>query len=343
MNRGSVKQGALTADGASRAVREELRRIVSSPVFEDSERLVGFLTFVVEETLAGRGNMLKESIIGVEVFRRPPGYDPKIDPIVRVQARRLRSKLETWYENGGQSSTVRIGLPKGGYAPEFGPPPAPESPSLAAVPQTLRAKVLLPIIAAVLLLGVAGVFLLTSRAKPAPPGSRLFTAYRGYQTSPAFSPDGLAIAFSWGGPDGDNVDIYVQALDADTPRRLTTSPERERSPVWLRDGQHIGFLRDDGPDHFAVMVVPLQGAGERRVAELSGNLNGPPTIEWARDGKSIVTSEPVSPGGPLQIVEISLESGARRVLIPSRPNVPGSGTEAGVAMNPRCRPVFAST
>ena len=153
---------------------------------------------------------------------------------------------------------------------------------------------------------------------------------------------GLA-GYGEGGPDGDNVDIYVQALDADTPRRLTTSPERERSPVWLRDGQHIGFLRDDGPDHFAVMVVPLQGAGERRVAELSGNLNGPPTIEWARDGKSIVTSEPVSPGGPLQIVEISLESGARRVLIPSRPNVPGSGTEAGVAMNPRCRPVFAST
>lgn len=318
MNHGSVNQGALTADVASRAVREELRRIVSSPVFEDSERLLGFLTFVVEETLAGRGKTLKESIIGVEVFRRPPGYDPKIDPIVRVQARRLRSKLETWYVSGGQASPVRIGLPKGGYAPEFGPPPSPASPaSLVGVHQRLRANVLLPIIVAVVVLVVAVVFLLTSRAKPSPPGSRLFTAFRGYQTSPAFSPDGLAIAFSWGGPDGDNVDIYVQALDADTPRRLTTSPERERSPAWLRDGQHIGFLRDDGPDHFAVMVVPLQGAGERRVAELSGNLTGPPTIEWARDGKSIVTSEPVSPGGPLQIVEINLESGARRVLIPA--------------------------
>ena len=55
MNRGSVKQGALTAGGASRAVREELRRIVSSPVFEDSERLGGFLTFVVERRWQAAG------------------------------------------------------------------------------------------------------------------------------------------------------------------------------------------------------------------------------------------------------------------------------------------------
>lgn len=77
MNRGSVKQGALTADGASRAVREELRRIVSSPVFEDSERLVGFLTFVVEETLAGRGNMLREPINRRRGVPPPAGLRPE--------------------------------------------------------------------------------------------------------------------------------------------------------------------------------------------------------------------------------------------------------------------------
>ena len=74
-------------------VRAELQRIVSSVPFEDAERLVRFLNFVVEQTLTGNGGSLKESVIGVEVFGRAPGYDPKADPIVRVQARRLRAKL----------------------------------------------------------------------------------------------------------------------------------------------------------------------------------------------------------------------------------------------------------
>ncbi len=122
------------------------------------------------------------------------------------------------------------------------------------------------------------------------------------------------------------MDIYVQSLNADTPRRLTTSPERERSPVWLPDGQHIGFLRDDGPDRFAVMVVPVLGAGEWRVAQIRRNLASPPRIEWSHDGRKIYTSEPASPGEPLQIVEIELESGARRALIPPVTHGPAAGT-----------------
>ena len=122
MDYSSVTQRAPDADSV--AARQELQRIVTSAAFEDSERLVRFLHFVVEETLAGRGGLLKESVIGVEVFGRDPGYDPKTDPIVRVQARRLRAKLDSWYQTGGQTSTVRIALPKGGYAVEFGAPPA---------------------------------------------------------------------------------------------------------------------------------------------------------------------------------------------------------------------------
>jgi Tol biopolymer transport system component len=144
----------------------------------------------------------------------------------------------------------------------------------------------------------------------------MFTAYPGYQSGPAFSPDGLTMAFFWGGPEGNNVDIYVQPLAADTPRRLTTSPERDRNPVWLPDGWHVGFLRDLSPGRFALMVAPLQAVGERRIAEIRGNLGTPPNVEWARDGKKIYTSEPVAEGERLQIVEIELASGARRVLIP---------------------------
>ncbi len=280
MSYSSITRRAPDADARSQATREELQRIVTSPVFEGAERLVRFLTFVVEETLAGKGGLLKESIIGVEVFGRSPGYDPKIDPIVRVQARRLRAKLDSWYENGGQSSTLRIALPKGGYAPEFGPP-APESTNPMPVPKKGRRVWMLAPLAVALLLGAGAAILTMPKSKPAGTGSRLFTAFPGYQTSPTFSPDGLTLAFAWGGPDGDNVDIYVQPLDADEPRRLTTSPARERNPVWLPDGKHIGFLRDDGPDRLALVVVPILGAGERRVAEISGN-PGRPQISRGR-------------------------------------------------------------
>lgn len=301
-----------------------MQRIVASPAFQDADRLVRFLTFVVDEALAGRGSLLKESVIGVEVFGRPAGYDPKIDPIVRVQARRLRAKLEAWYQTGGQTSTVHVTLPKGGYAPEFGSPPAPEpAPEPVRVaparPRRSLARILIPIAGAAVVATVA-VILALPKSKPGSTGSRLFTAYPGYQTDPAFSPDGLTLAFSWGGPDSDNVDIYVQPLDADAPKRLTTAPQRERGPVWLPDGQHIAFLRDDGPGRFAVIVVPTLGAGERRVAEIQADLSAAPRIEWSHDGKTLYTNEQATTGAPRQIVAIDLESGRRRALFPSATN-----------------------
>ena len=80
-----------------RPVRAELDRILRSPGFTHSERMARFLRCVVERALAGRGEELKEYLIGVEVFDRKTDYDPRVDPIVRVEARRLRSKLEEFY------------------------------------------------------------------------------------------------------------------------------------------------------------------------------------------------------------------------------------------------------
>jgi len=78
-----------------------------------------FLQFVVERTLAGEGQNLKEYLIGVEVFDRRPGYDPRVDPIVRVEARRLRAKLAEYYRTERSDTGVRIELPTGTYAPLF--------------------------------------------------------------------------------------------------------------------------------------------------------------------------------------------------------------------------------
>jgi len=99
------------------AVREQVARIAASPPFTSSPRLAELLRFIVEETLAGRADTLRESLIGDTVYARNPPYDPRVDSTVRVEARRLRRKLEVYYASLGKNDTVYISLPTGSYVP----------------------------------------------------------------------------------------------------------------------------------------------------------------------------------------------------------------------------------
>src|SRR5580693_4152340 len=101
------------------AVRKQLERVLASPGFARNERLSRFLRVVVERHLEGRDCDLKESVIGVEVFGRKPGFDPKQDSTVRSEATRLRARLAEYYDGEGKSDTLVIELPKGGYVPRF--------------------------------------------------------------------------------------------------------------------------------------------------------------------------------------------------------------------------------
>ena len=101
------------------AVRQQLQTLLASDKFANSPRLSRFLSFVVEQTLAGNGGDLKEYRIGVDVFQRPETYDPKVDPVVRVDARQLRFKLSEYYESTGRLDPVLIMVPKGGYSARF--------------------------------------------------------------------------------------------------------------------------------------------------------------------------------------------------------------------------------
>ena len=74
---------------------------------------------MVEETLAGRGGRIKAYNIATEVFGRDVNFDPQLDPVVRMEARRLRRSLERFYLTEGKNSSIRIAMPKGGYVPEF--------------------------------------------------------------------------------------------------------------------------------------------------------------------------------------------------------------------------------
>ena len=111
-------------------VRTQLEKILSSAGFVRNNRLSGFLRFVVDQELFGRGDELKESVIGVEFFGRQPDYDVRQDSVVRNEAGKLRSRLTEYYVAEGAGDGLIIDLPKGGYKPAFrqiemAPAPAP--------------------------------------------------------------------------------------------------------------------------------------------------------------------------------------------------------------------------
>jgi len=106
-------------DIAPEAVRAALHRIVTCPEFDASERNRRFLQYVVEETLAGRTERIKAYSIATSVFGREPDFDPQTDPIIRIEASRLRRSLERYYLTTGRADQVHIDIPKGSYVPTF--------------------------------------------------------------------------------------------------------------------------------------------------------------------------------------------------------------------------------
>ncbi len=101
------------------AIIKELECILESPDFKDKAMLRGFLTFVVEETLAGRSHEIKGYTVATQVFGRRSDFDPTIDPIVRIQAGRLRRTLAHYYTGYGKWDPLRIEIGKGSYIPNF--------------------------------------------------------------------------------------------------------------------------------------------------------------------------------------------------------------------------------
>ncbi len=143
----------VSASPSPDQIRAQVDKILASRLFARSERLCRFLRFCVDQTLDEKSDQLKEQLVGVEVFDRKGDYDPRTDPIVRVEARRLRSKLKAYYTSSGRSDCLLIELPKGAYVPCFRmrsvgqpatqqvrPQPIPsssaEEPSIAVLPFT---------------------------------------------------------------------------------------------------------------------------------------------------------------------------------------------------------------
>ena len=111
-----IDTAAPGAEPTAAEVRAALERILRSQCFEHAGRASDFLRFVVAETLAGEAERLKGYTIAISVFGRPPDFDAQADPLVRVEALRLRQRLTEYYSGEGAADRVRIELPRGGYA-----------------------------------------------------------------------------------------------------------------------------------------------------------------------------------------------------------------------------------
>jgi hypothetical protein len=116
------------------AVQQQLERLLASTLFHSSKRYAQFLRFVVGRTLEGHGHDLKERILGIEVFDRPPDYDTNIDPIVRVTAAEIRKRIDQYYHDPKHGQEIRLFLPSGSYAPQFSWPGYPNGLAVAPSP-----------------------------------------------------------------------------------------------------------------------------------------------------------------------------------------------------------------
>jgi hypothetical protein len=104
------------------AIQEQLERLLNNSYFSHSRRFPSFLRYVVEQTLAGQEDALKERTLGIEIFGRQADYDTASDPIVRVTAAEIRKRIAQYYQDPGHENELRISLPAGSYIPQFHAP-----------------------------------------------------------------------------------------------------------------------------------------------------------------------------------------------------------------------------
>jgi hypothetical protein len=277
------------------SIESALRKILASRIFVHSERHSRFLRFTVERALQGQADKLKEYLLGVEVFDRGAGFDPRTDSIVRTEATRLRSKLKGYYETEGRDDLLIIEFQKGSYCPRF----RPREQDVAvdgrpSVPESKRRRTKFrfgPLwasaaLSAALLGLMAGLWLWWSREKSLPlhPRQHLVSSFPGSHRTASFSPDSRMITFI------DAVDgvpqVWVKNLAQGDPMRITFGALPARRPRWSPASDQIVFtLGRAAPPALrseSIWSVPPLGGVSRKIIEDGSNPS------WSRDGTLLV-------------------------------------------------------
>lgn len=322
-----MQSGANPDSGSHSPHRLYFERLLASPDFSQAGRLTQLLRFLGENALTAPDQPLKETIIGVDVFGRTPGYDPKIDSIVRTEVRRLRLKLQEYYSGPGAADPIRIDIPKGAYQLVFiNAAPTPAAPP-ATLPPTRRPVSRLWIVAALVVLALGSAALLALRDpsahQPVAAGPQLITQSIGQALHPSLSANGEIVVYSYS--DGDNSGIYSLRLDsAQPPRRLPGTRPRDFNPVVNPEGSTIAFLREENPTQFALLVQGVNEQSPQRWATVDRR----DRVVWLPGNKQLIVSMRAgSASGPAVLMRIDA-TGARTVLTTPPPGTLYDGAPA---------------
>jgi eukaryotic-like serine/threonine-protein kinase len=257
-------------------VRDHVAHILRAQGFAKSDRLKRFLSFTVERVLAGDTADLKEYVIALEVFDRGPDYNPKVDAIVRVEARRLRSRLEQYYATEGLQDPIRIQFPSGTYVPVIGRTEAPASPEPRLRDHRIRRRVGV-LIGSFALIAVSVVVLRVTPRSHAAAGIVRLVRDSAAAFDPCVSRDGRLLAYA--SDQSGNVDLWVRPLDAGEPRRLTSDQSIDSSPDFSPDSSKIVFRSERNGG--GAYVIPVAGGLEHLLVPLGRS------PKFSPDGKRI--------------------------------------------------------
>lgn len=267
------------------SVAEQLERVLQSEVFRSTGRSSKLLRFLVDQTLNGHAERLKDYTLGSEALGRGEDFDPRTDPIARVEASRLRSRLELYYATEGASDPVLITLPKGGYVPLFEYRSATPSRSTARQPLGHLTWSMM------VLFGVAAIAgsILWWRSAPQgqPPIEMRLEISTPATTDPvslAISPDGKNVVFV--ASSGNIERLWVRPLNATSARPLEGT-EHASLPFWSPDSKSVGFFADDGLKRIDIETGLVQVLRPRPVAPAGG--------AWNPDGLIVYAGTPDRP------------------------------------------------
>jgi eukaryotic-like serine/threonine-protein kinase len=311
----------LNRDG----VLQQLERVLSSVVFRRAERSSALLRFIVEQTLDGQADRLKEYTLGAEALGRGETFDPRTDPVVRAEASRLRTRLEQYYETIGGGDPVLVTLPKGTYVPQFATRTAPVEEAATERPQEPPLRVSrglisqrLPWACAAVAIALAAVIWVRDRpdtARPAPfvqfevelKSDGVLASDVG--TAVVVSPDGTRVVFVSRTADG-RTHLSTRRLDQPTVLPLPGT-DGARGPFVSPDGRWVGFWADG-----KLKKVSVDGGSPVILCDASDLLGA----SWGEGGTIIAALGapgklwriPAEGGMPQAAIDISAEStGAR--------------------------------
>jgi serine/threonine-protein kinase len=304
-------------------VRTQLEKIVASDTFVAAERSKQLLRYLIEQTIGGHGDRLKEYTIGTEGLGRSEAFDPRTDPIVRAEASRLRNRLDLYYAAEGRKDELIITLPKGGYVLTI-EARAPTPPSATSAPQPHGRRIALPTdrIAAFVVGAVAAALLVAAYsvirgANPRPiPLLHVDVDLGGagelgseVGTDVVISPDGSTLVFvayaSVGTPR-----LVLKRLDG-SAMTVLSGTEGARVPFFSPDGRWVAFWALG-----KLKKVPTTGGTAVVLCDATDLLGG----SWGDDDQIIAVLDstgnlwrvPAAGGSPVSILDLTREASAPR-------------------------------